>query len=315
MKKPINQSEQKYREENTDANKEKDELRAKIAQKEEKIQKLKTELAKYHRTTNFDTLTTNNNDPLALKQEVQDLNIMLDEVEQERDNAVELSHKLETELEKVKEELSNNQLNLIKPLQTKIEELEKIVEEKESDIKIRYKWKLRKYKREIEMEKQINQRLKAKLHRRKSKTKDYMTQSDFMGSQKTKNHRKSKKRLAAVESKINDENVNSLNVSNFSNTMRRNKSQTLNGNRVLNMEELLKNNNTPSQMNTQKNLKDYFLKFETTKFIENIKENTKFSPHPMMIMAPNDYIVKQREVQKPRNQSFVSQRPHKVSNF
>jgi hypothetical protein len=49
-------------------------------------------------------------------------------------------------------------------------------------------------------------------------------------------------------------------------TVRRNKSQTLTGNRALNIEELFKNNNTPSHLSTQKNLRDYLLKVETTKF-------------------------------------------------
>lgn len=77
-----------------------------------------------------------NNDPYTLKQEVQDLNIMLDEIEQERDASQAYARKLEAELAKTKEILQNNQLNLIEPLQNKIAELEKIVEEKESDIKV-----------------------------------------------------------------------------------------------------------------------------------------------------------------------------------
>lgn len=48
-------------------------------------------------------------------------------------------------------------------------------------------------------------------------------------------------------------------------TVRRNKSQTLTGNRALNIEGLFRNN-TPSHMSTQKNLRDYLLKIETTKF-------------------------------------------------
>jgi predicted nucleic acid-binding Zn-ribbon protein len=96
---------------------------------------------------------------------------MLDEFEQERDNAREYAKKLETDLAKTKEVLKNNQLNLIEPLQSKIIELEKMVEEKEADIKKRYKWKLRKYKREIEMERKINQKLKSKLSRSNSRVK------------------------------------------------------------------------------------------------------------------------------------------------
>lgn len=112
----------------------------------------------------FETLTTNN-DPYSLRQEVQDLNIMLDEVEQERDAAKNYAKKLESDLKKTKEILQNNQLNLIDPLQKKITELEAKLDEKEADIKKRYKWKLRKYKREIEMEKKINHKLKSKLSR------------------------------------------------------------------------------------------------------------------------------------------------------
>lgn len=52
---------------------------------------------------NFDTLTTHNNDPLALRQEVQDLNIMIDEMEQERDHAHNYAKKIEAELKKTKE--------------------------------------------------------------------------------------------------------------------------------------------------------------------------------------------------------------------
>ena len=192
---------------------------------------------------------------------------MLDELEQERDNVADYAKKLEAELQKTKEILNKNQLNLIEPLQEKISQLEKIVGEKESDIKKRYKWKLRKYKREIDMEKQINQRLKSQLARDQSKSKNYKTFNQYVDSRSVEKHRKSKKKLQAVDSKINNENVNILNATSFSTTMRRNKSQTLNGNRALNMDELLKNNNTPSQMNTQKNLKDYFLKFDSTKFL------------------------------------------------
>lgn len=46
------------------------------------------------------------------------------------------------------------------------------MDQKEADIKKRYKWKLRKYKREIEMERQINQRLKSKISRDNSTTKN-----------------------------------------------------------------------------------------------------------------------------------------------
>jgi len=45
-----------------------------------------------------------------------------------------------------------------------------IVDENESEIKKRYKWKLRKYKREIDMEKKINQKLKSKLSRTNSQS-------------------------------------------------------------------------------------------------------------------------------------------------
>jgi hypothetical protein len=51
-------------------------------------------------------------------------------------------------------------------------ELERIVDQNEADIKKRYMWKLRKYKREIEMERQINQRLKSKVSRDNSKNRD-----------------------------------------------------------------------------------------------------------------------------------------------
>lgn len=61
-----------------------------------------------------------------LKQEVQDLNIMLDEIEQERDTDRTYTQKLEAELLKTKEILENNQLKLIDPLQNKIQELEKM---------------------------------------------------------------------------------------------------------------------------------------------------------------------------------------------
>jgi len=62
----------------------------------------------------------------VLKQEVQDLNIMLDEIEQERDTDRTYTQKLEAELLKTKEILENNQLKLIDPLQNKIQELEKM---------------------------------------------------------------------------------------------------------------------------------------------------------------------------------------------
>ena len=61
-----------------------------------------------------------------LKQEVQDLNIMLDEIEQERDTDRTYTQKLEAELLKTKEILENNQLKLIDPLQNKIQDLEKM---------------------------------------------------------------------------------------------------------------------------------------------------------------------------------------------
>jgi hypothetical protein len=76
--------------------------------KDAEIECLKSELPKNHKTyntsgCNFDTLTTHNNDPLALRQEVQDLNIMIDEIELERDNAQNYIKKLESELQKTKE--------------------------------------------------------------------------------------------------------------------------------------------------------------------------------------------------------------------
>lgn len=103
-------------------------------------------------------------------------------MEQERDHAHNYAKKIEAELKKTKEVsllspiptfqvLQKNQLNLIEPLQNKIAELEIIVDQKEADIKKRYKWKLRKYKREIEMERQINLRLKSKISRENSTTK------------------------------------------------------------------------------------------------------------------------------------------------
>lgn len=243
--------------------------------------RLKTELAKYQlKTNNFDTLTTNNNDPLTLKQEVQDLNIMLDEMEQERDNAIDYAKKVDLELQKTKDVLNKNQLNLIEPLHNKIAELEKIVDEKEADIKKRYKWKLRKYKREIDMERQINQRLKTQIARDQSKAKNYKTFNQFVDSKNSEN-KKSKKKFVNADSKIYDENVNIMNSTCLSTTMRRNKSQTLNGNRALNMDELLKNNNTPSQMNTQKNLKDYFIKFDSTKFLGTF--NTLLDFHNILV--------------------------------
>lgn len=132
---------------------------------DKEIDQLRVELGRGKSKHDFDTLTTTNNDPYTLKQEVQDLNIMIDEIEQERDSSQNYAKKLETELSKTKDILQSNQLNLIEPLQNKIIQLEKIVEEKEADIKKRYKWKLRKYKREIEMEKKVNQKLKSKLSR------------------------------------------------------------------------------------------------------------------------------------------------------
>lgn len=60
-------------------------------------------------------------------------------------------------------------MNLIDPLQNRIIELEKLVEEKEGDIKKRYKRKLRKYKREIEIERSINEKLKDKLSKNQTK--------------------------------------------------------------------------------------------------------------------------------------------------
>lgn len=66
---------------------------------------------------------------------MQDLNIMLEEVEQERDEFKNYAKKVEQELKKTKEILHNNQLNLIEPLQNKIQGLEKLLDEKEGDIK------------------------------------------------------------------------------------------------------------------------------------------------------------------------------------
>lgn len=76
---------------------------------------------------------------------------------------------LQDELNNTKEILKNNQMNLIDPLQNRIVELEKLVEEKEGDIKKRYKRKLRKYKREIEIERSINEKLKDKLAKNQTK--------------------------------------------------------------------------------------------------------------------------------------------------
>lgn len=133
---------------------EREEFRLIIEKKDKEIAALKSELGRQR--NDYDTLTTNNNDPYTLKQEVQDLNIMLDEIEQERDSTKAYATKLEAELKKTKDILQNNQLNLIEPLQKKIMDLEKIVDQKEADIKKRYKWKLRKYKREIEMERKVD---------------------------------------------------------------------------------------------------------------------------------------------------------------
>lgn len=132
---------------------------------------LRRELDKHRVRSDFDTLTTNN-DPYSLKQEIQDLHIMIDEVEQERDEAKELVARLQDDLMRTKEILQNNQLNLIDPLQNKIIELEKMVNENEADIKKRYKRKLRKYKREIELEQRINAQLKDKLSRHQSKRRE-----------------------------------------------------------------------------------------------------------------------------------------------
>lgn len=60
---------------------------------------------------------------------------MLEEVEQERDEFKNYAKKVEQELKKTKEILHNNQLNLIEPLQNKIQGLEKLLDEKEGDIK------------------------------------------------------------------------------------------------------------------------------------------------------------------------------------
>ena len=139
-----------------------------ISEKDREIQRLKSELEKHKVKLDLDTLTTNN-DPYSLKQEVQDLNIMLEEVEQERDEAKNYIKQLEEELNNTKEILKNNQMNLIDPLQNRILELESIVEEKEGDIKKRYKRKLRKYKREIEIERSINEKLKEKLSKHQTK--------------------------------------------------------------------------------------------------------------------------------------------------
>lgn len=244
----------------------------------------------------FDTLTTNN-DPYAMKQEIQDLNIMLDEIEQERDDARAEVKRLEGELKKANETLQNNQLNLIEPLQNKIQELESIVDDKEADIKKRYKRKLRKYKREIEIERKINEKLKGKISRHQSKTREegsfaklYNVETTSYGdenenkrylSSKTDKNRKSRKKIKAAIAPPEDcDNYDDgLDINTSKNlayntavdkeniqpnqTVRRNKSQTLTGNRALKLGELLRNN-TPAHMSTHKNLRDYLLKIETS---------------------------------------------------
>ena len=84
-------------------------------------------------------------------------------------------------------------------------------------------------------------------------------------------------------------------------TVRRNKSQTLTGNRALNIEELFRNN-TPSHMSTQKNLRDYLVKI-------NAKEDAWFGN----TNEESDYmsILKHQDEFKPQNKSFVTQKfPH-----
>lgn len=166
---------------------------------------------------------------------------------------------------------------------------------------MRYKWKLRKYKREMEMEKQINNRLKSQLKKYGSTSKHHLSSSDFCESQSIKNYKKSSKKSMFMAD--NKENINMANHSNFSSTMRRNKSQTLNGNRVVNMAEFMKNN-TPSQVNTQKNLKEYFLKFESK----------EIDPSKMMLLGrEQEKKGKGKELRKGDSQSFISQKQQKVS--
>lgn len=143
-----------------------------LSEKDAELAMLKDEL--FRSKTNkidYDTLTTNN-DPISLKQEVEDLHLMIEEMEQERDDARDQVRNLQKELVKTQEIIHQNQLNLIDPLQNKIQQLEKIVDEKEADIKKRYKRKLRKYKREIEVQARIIDQLKSKVSKHQSKRRE-----------------------------------------------------------------------------------------------------------------------------------------------
>lgn len=235
---------------------------------------------------------------------------MLEEVEQERDEANNLVSQLQEELKNTKEILKNNQMNLIEPLQNRITDLERLVEEKEGDIKKRYKRKLRKYKREIEIERSINEKLKDKLSKNQTKLREDHYPSrlyhidTISNGEETEDLNKSKKYASENENKrylsnkasdnriTQIKNKNHIIVKNIdekceveidksqlcnpiyttstqkpnpqnSQTVRRNKSQTLTGNRALNIEELFRNN-TPSHMSTHKNLREYLMKIETS---------------------------------------------------
>lgn len=172
----------------------------------------------------------------------------------------------------------------------------------------RYKRKLRKYKREIEIERKINEKLKSKLslfqpnarednnfgrlyniettsygddNEAYNRSKKYLAENENKRylSNKGENNRISSKNMQVMKTRMDDDepelefvqnqNCNSKYISTETTTIqnnqtvRRNKSQTLTGNRALNIEDLIRNN-TPSHMSTHKNLREYLMKIEPT---------------------------------------------------
>lgn len=80
-------------------------------------------------------------------------------LENEREQARFYAKELEQELQQTKNDLSQNQVNLIEPLKARLADLEGLIQEKELKAKRNYKRKLRRCKKELENEKKINNSL------------------------------------------------------------------------------------------------------------------------------------------------------------
>jgi hypothetical protein len=77
-------------------------------------------------------------------------------LENEREQARFYAKEIEQELKQTKEDLRENQFNLIEPLKKRLYELESIIQEKEHRVKRSYKKRLRRWRKELENEKKIN---------------------------------------------------------------------------------------------------------------------------------------------------------------